>query len=72
MAPKRRTTRLNLETTPATTTNTTSVTYAQLQAMIDQGVTAALAARDANRSINGDDSHNSGTCVIRIERAARE
>ncbi|GJZ81714.1 reverse transcriptase domain-containing protein [Tanacetum coccineum] len=26
-------------------------------AMIDQGVTAALAARDANRSTNGDDSH---------------
>ncbi|GJV96838.1 hypothetical protein Tco_1548415 [Tanacetum coccineum] len=48
-------------TTPATTTNTTSVTNAQLQAMIDQGVTAALAARDANRSTNGEDSHNSGT-----------
>nr|GEZ53112.1 hypothetical protein [Tanacetum cinerariifolium] len=39
----------------------TSVTNAQLQAMIDQGVTAALAARDALRSTNGDDSHNSGT-----------
>nr|GEZ15711.1 hypothetical protein [Tanacetum cinerariifolium] len=38
---------------------TTSVTNAQLQAMIDQGVTTALAARDANR--NGDDSHTSGT-----------
>ncbi|GKE12603.1 putative reverse transcriptase domain-containing protein [Tanacetum coccineum] len=36
-----------------------SVTNAQLQAMIDQGATAALAARDANR--NGDDSHTSGT-----------
>ncbi|GJZ99124.1 reverse transcriptase domain-containing protein [Tanacetum coccineum] len=46
-------------TTPAITTNTTSVTNAQLQAMINQGVTAALAARDANR--NGDDSHTSGT-----------
>nr|GEW13887.1 putative reverse transcriptase domain-containing protein [Tanacetum cinerariifolium] len=43
------------------TTNTTSVTNAQLQAMIDQGVTAALAARDALRSTNDDDSHNSGT-----------
>ncbi|GJW16133.1 reverse transcriptase domain-containing protein [Tanacetum coccineum] len=32
-----------------------------LQAIIDQGVTVALAARDANRSTNGDDSHNSGT-----------
>ncbi|GKD98392.1 hypothetical protein Tco_1382289 [Tanacetum coccineum] len=54
------------------TTNTTSVTNAQLQAMINQGVTAALAARDANRSTNGDDSHNSGTCVRRTERVARE
>ncbi|GJY17322.1 putative reverse transcriptase domain-containing protein [Tanacetum coccineum] len=33
--------------TPETTTTTISVTNAQLQAMIDQGVTAALAARDA-------------------------
>ncbi|GKF64086.1 hypothetical protein Tco_0187534, partial [Tanacetum coccineum] len=72
MAPKRRTTRLNPETTPAATTNTTFVTNAQLQAMIDQGVTATLAARDANRNTNGDDSHNSGTCVRRTERAARE
>nr|GEZ40616.1 reverse transcriptase domain-containing protein [Tanacetum cinerariifolium] len=40
--------------------------------MIDQGVTAALAARDALRSTNGDDSHNSGTGVRRTERAAHE
>nr|GFC47498.1 hypothetical protein [Tanacetum cinerariifolium] len=52
--------------------NTTTVTNAQLQAMIDQGVTAALAARDALRSTNGDDSHNSRTGVRRTERAARE
>ncbi|GJR64548.1 hypothetical protein Tco_0010613 [Tanacetum coccineum] len=45
------------------TTNTTSVTNAQLQAMIDQGVTATLVARDADRNTNGDDSHNSGTGV---------
>ncbi|GJU66667.1 reverse transcriptase domain-containing protein [Tanacetum coccineum] len=38
--------------------------------MIDQGVTAALAARDANR--NGDDSHTSGTGDRRTERIARE
>ncbi|GJV16910.1 hypothetical protein Tco_1362233 [Tanacetum coccineum] len=58
-------------TTPApTTTTTTSVTNAQLQAMIDQGVTAALAARDANR--NGDDSHTSGMGGRRTERVARE
>ncbi|GJR85538.1 putative reverse transcriptase domain-containing protein [Tanacetum coccineum] len=68
MAPKR-TTRSN---TAPETTNTTSVTNAQLQTMIDQGVTTALAARDANRSTNGDDSHNSGTGVRRIERTARK
>ncbi|GKA92589.1 putative reverse transcriptase domain-containing protein [Tanacetum coccineum] len=52
MAPKRTT-----RSTPATTTNpatTTSVTNAQLKAMIDQGVTDALAARDADRNTNGD------------------
>ncbi|GKB65872.1 hypothetical protein Tco_0927284 [Tanacetum coccineum] len=38
--------------------------------MIDQGVTAALAARDANR--NGDDSHTSGTGGRRTERVVRE
>ncbi|GJY67221.1 hypothetical protein Tco_0469459 [Tanacetum coccineum] len=40
--------------------------------MIDQGVTTALAARDANRSTNGDDSHVSGTGLRRTERVARE
>nr|GFB78176.1 hypothetical protein [Tanacetum cinerariifolium] len=40
--------------------------------MIDQGVTAALVARDALRSTNGDDSHNSGTGVRKTERATRE
>nr|GEY61606.1 reverse transcriptase domain-containing protein [Tanacetum cinerariifolium] len=57
MAPKR-TTR---STTDQETINATTVTNAQLQAMIDQGVIAALAARDALRSTNGDDSHNSRT-----------
>ncbi|GJU78198.1 reverse transcriptase domain-containing protein [Tanacetum coccineum] len=38
--------------------------------MIDQGVTATLAARDATR--NGDDNHTSGTGVRRTERIARE
>nr|GEY33143.1 hypothetical protein [Tanacetum cinerariifolium] len=47
------------------TINATSVTNAQLQAMIDQGVTAALAARDALRSTNGDDSHNSETGALK-------
>nr|GEW27029.1 putative reverse transcriptase domain-containing protein [Tanacetum cinerariifolium] len=58
MAPKRTIRSTPVITTPAPET-TTSVTNAQLQAMIDQGVSAALAARDANR--NGDDSHTSGT-----------
>nr|GFC03654.1 reverse transcriptase domain-containing protein [Tanacetum cinerariifolium] len=40
--------------------------------MIDQGVTVALAVRDALKSTNGDDSHNSGMGVRRIERATRE
>nr|GFA91884.1 hypothetical protein [Tanacetum cinerariifolium] len=68
MAP-RRTTRL---TADQETVNATTVTNTQLLAMIDQGVTAALAARDALRSTNGDDSHNSKTCVRRMERAIRE
>ncbi|GJX01301.1 reverse transcriptase domain-containing protein [Tanacetum coccineum] len=71
MAPKRATRSTPVTTTPApTTTTTTTVTNAQLQAMIDQGVTAALAARDATR--NGIDSHTSGTGVRGSERVARE
>ncbi|GKG14874.1 hypothetical protein Tco_0354474, partial [Tanacetum coccineum] len=53
MAPKRTT-----RSTPATITTTTTVTNAQLKALLDQGVTNALAACDA---WNGDDIHNSGT-----------
>ncbi|GJX71583.1 putative reverse transcriptase domain-containing protein [Tanacetum coccineum] len=68
MAPKRAT-RSNLA---LKTTNTTYVTNAQLQAMINQGVVAALAARDADRNTNGDDSHISGAGVRRTERTARE
>ncbi|GJY26660.1 putative reverse transcriptase domain-containing protein [Tanacetum coccineum] len=73
MAPKRKTTRLNPGATPTPVTDThttTSVTNAQLQAMIDEGVTAALAARDATR--NGDDSHTSGTGARRPVQVARE
>ncbi|GJS38420.1 reverse transcriptase domain-containing protein [Tanacetum coccineum] len=71
MAPKRATRSTPVTTTPApTATTTTSVTNAQLQAMIDQGVSAALAARDANR--NGDDSHTSGMGGRRTERIVRE
>ncbi|GJX11674.1 hypothetical protein Tco_0201533 [Tanacetum coccineum] len=62
MAPRGRPTRLNPNATPPPVTDpttTTSVTSAQLQAMIDEGVTAVLAARNTTR--NGDDSHTSGT-----------
>ncbi|GJV43255.1 hypothetical protein Tco_1427791 [Tanacetum coccineum] len=57
MAPKR-TTRAN---PPAETTTTIYVTNEQLRALINQGVADALVVRDADRSMNGDDSHNSGT-----------
>ncbi|GKA04438.1 putative reverse transcriptase domain-containing protein, partial [Tanacetum coccineum] len=57
MAPKRAT----ISTPAAIAATTTTVTNSQLQAMIDQGVTTALAARDAIRSTNGEDNHNSGT-----------
>ncbi|GJR93571.1 hypothetical protein Tco_0265745 [Tanacetum coccineum] len=57
--------------TPVTNTHTTtSVTNAQIQAMINEGVTTALAARDATR--NGDDSHTSGTGARRPVQVARE
>nr|GEX44005.1 hypothetical protein [Tanacetum cinerariifolium] len=68
MAPKK-TTRANPATT---TTTTTSVTDAQLEALIEQGVAKTLAARDADRKTNGDDSHNSGTGARRTERVTSE
>ncbi|GKB89231.1 reverse transcriptase domain-containing protein [Tanacetum coccineum] len=66
MAPKRAT-RSNIA---PETTNTTSVTNAQLQAMINQDVTAALAACDANT--NGVDNHNSGTGARRNETVGND
>nr|GEY22431.1 reverse transcriptase domain-containing protein [Tanacetum cinerariifolium] len=68
-APKR-TTRANPATTKTTTT--TFVTDAQLEALIEQGIARALAARDADKNINGDDNHNSRTGARRIERVTRE
>nr|GEX34176.1 putative reverse transcriptase domain-containing protein [Tanacetum cinerariifolium] len=58
MAPKR-TTRAN----PATTINTTTttITDAQLKALIEQFVNAALAARDVDKNTNDDDNHVSRT-----------
>ncbi|GJR42758.1 putative reverse transcriptase domain-containing protein [Tanacetum coccineum] len=51
-------------------TTTTLVTSAQLQAMIDEGVTTVLAARATTR--DGDDSHTSGTGTRRNKRTVRE
>nr|GEW91916.1 hypothetical protein [Tanacetum cinerariifolium] len=68
MAPKRTT-----KSSPATTTTTTtSVTDAQLKELIDQGIARALAAHDADRNSNGNDSHVSGTGARRMERVTRE
>ncbi|GJT69859.1 hypothetical protein Tco_1029145 [Tanacetum coccineum] len=61
MAPKRAT-----RSTPVTTTTTTSATDSQLKETIDQGVAAALAACDAYRNMNGEDSHNPGTSELAL------
>ncbi|GJW22346.1 putative reverse transcriptase domain-containing protein [Tanacetum coccineum] len=62
-----------MRSTPATTTTTTTpMTDAQLKALIDQGVTDALAACDADRSQNGKDSYDSRTGVRRQAPLARE
>ncbi|GJX63433.1 putative reverse transcriptase domain-containing protein [Tanacetum coccineum] len=67
MAPKQTT-----RSTPATTTTlTTSVTDEQLKRLIDQGVADALAARDVDRSRNGEDNHDSCTGVRRQTPLAR-
>ncbi|GJY40060.1 hypothetical protein Tco_0427330 [Tanacetum coccineum] len=59
--------------TPATTTTTTTpMTDAQLKALINQGVVDALAARDTDRSRNGEDNHDSGMGVRRQAPLARE
>ncbi|GJV46193.1 putative reverse transcriptase domain-containing protein [Tanacetum coccineum] len=68
MEPKR-TTRSTLT---VTATTTTTVTDAQLKALIDRGLANALATRDADRSQNGEDSHDSGTGVRRQAPLARE
>ncbi|GKE06731.1 putative reverse transcriptase domain-containing protein [Tanacetum coccineum] len=71
MAPKKRTMRLTPETTTITPA-TTFATNAQLKTMIDQGVAAALATRDADRNTNSDDSHISGVGFRMTEQTACE
>ncbi|GJY70219.1 hypothetical protein Tco_0473922 [Tanacetum coccineum] len=59
MAPKRTTRSTRVPpVTPAS--NTTIVTKAQLQALINQGVVAAMAEAEASRVRNGDDNNSSG------------
>ncbi|GJS21405.1 putative reverse transcriptase domain-containing protein [Tanacetum coccineum] len=59
---------------PATTTTPTStpVIDAQLRTLIERGVADVLAERDADRSRNGDDSHDSGTGRRRQASTIRE
>nr|GEZ32601.1 hypothetical protein [Tanacetum cinerariifolium] len=69
MAPKKRTKRV----TPATTTTpTTTITDAQLQALNDRGVAVALLERDADMSRNGDNNNDSGTGGRRQMTTPRE
>ncbi|GKD29189.1 putative reverse transcriptase domain-containing protein [Tanacetum coccineum] len=65
----KRTTR---STPAATATTTTTMTDAQLKALIDQDVANALAACDADRSRNDEDSHDLDTGVRRQASPARE
>ncbi|GJY28738.1 putative reverse transcriptase domain-containing protein [Tanacetum coccineum] len=48
------------------------MTDAQIRALISQGVADALVERDADKSRNGDDNHDSGTGVRRQAPVARE
>ncbi|GKF03195.1 hypothetical protein Tco_0030118 [Tanacetum coccineum] len=55
-----------------TTTTTTPITDAQLKTLVAQGVADVLAERDAARSRNGEDNHDSRTGVRRQAPLARE
>ncbi|GKE76116.1 reverse transcriptase domain-containing protein [Tanacetum coccineum] len=56
----------------AATTTTTPMSDAQIKALISQGVADALAERNADRSRNGDDNHDSGTGGRRQAPPTRE
>nr|GEU62847.1 putative reverse transcriptase domain-containing protein [Tanacetum cinerariifolium] len=64
MATKRRT-----ATTPTTST---PMTDAQIKALIERGIVVALAERNTDKSINGDDIHDSGTGRRRQVSTVRE
>nr|GFB18053.1 putative reverse transcriptase domain-containing protein [Tanacetum cinerariifolium] len=55
-----------------TTTPTTTITNAQLQALINRGVAAALTECDADRNRNGDNNNDSGTGRRRQMATLRE
>ncbi|GJW01667.1 putative reverse transcriptase domain-containing protein [Tanacetum coccineum] len=55
--------------TPAPNATTTTVTEAQLQALINQGVAAAMAEAEASRVRNGYDSNGSGPRPAQAARA---
>ncbi|GKD94103.1 hypothetical protein Tco_1373940, partial [Tanacetum coccineum] len=63
MAPRGRPTRLNPNATP-----TTTVTEAQLQALIDQGVAAAMAEAEVSRVRNGYNRNGSGPRPVQVVR----
>nr|GEW90169.1 hypothetical protein [Tanacetum cinerariifolium] len=69
MAPKRTTRSTQVPPiTPAPTATTTTVTEAQLQALIDQGVAAAMADAEASRVRNGYESNGSGPSLSQAVR----
>ncbi|GJU67883.1 putative reverse transcriptase domain-containing protein [Tanacetum coccineum] len=70
ITPRKRTTRASLAT--ITTPTSTPVSNVQLRALIERGVVAVLAERDADRSRNGDDSHDLGTGGRRQASIVRE
>ncbi|GKD05259.1 reverse transcriptase domain-containing protein [Tanacetum coccineum] len=51
---------------------TTLMSDATIKVLVARSVAGALAEHEANRSINGDDNHDSGTGSRRTKRAARE
>nr|GEY22212.1 hypothetical protein [Tanacetum cinerariifolium] len=69
MAPKRTTRSTQVPpVTPALTASTTTVTEAQLQALIDRGVAAAMAEAEAIRVRNGYNSNGSGPGLAQAVR----
>ncbi|GJT45022.1 hypothetical protein Tco_0953737, partial [Tanacetum coccineum] len=73
MPPRKASKTQTTRSSPATTTNTTTpMTDEKLNTLIAQGVADVLAERDATRSINGKDSHDSRTGVRRQAPFARE